>query len=63
MKTTNVELEELIGKLYNEIKNVDDPTTITENLTVGNLKTITEKMWAFIDFCKIEFGEDITDIS
>jgi len=63
MKTENVELEELIGKLYNEIKNVDDSTTITENLTVGNLKTITEKMWTFIDFCKIEFGEEITDIT
>jgi hypothetical protein len=54
------ELEQLVGEIYSQIKDVPDDYRVYHDLKFKELKEVLKRTADFIDYCKFEFGEDIT---
>lgn len=57
----NQDLEKLVQEVYKEIDDINDAQKMTYNLTIGDLKATLERVMGFIDYCKFEFGENVTE--
>ena len=55
------ELEYLAIEIKVKLDSVSNDVAIGNNLTIGDLKEFLQRVSDFIDFCKFEFGEDITE--
>ena len=51
------ELEQAVRDLNDKIENLGED----EVMEVGEIQDVLGRCLAFIDYCKFEFGEDITD--
>ncbi len=59
-KKEELELEEAVGKLANRLKNISDSRILLPGIPTKELKETLERVWNFIDVCKLTFGEDVT---
>ena len=56
-----MELEKHLLSIQKRLQNCDDNKLVTEELTFKELKEVIENSLSFVDFCKFEFGEGITE--
>lgn len=55
-----MELEEHVGKIHQKLKDVSPNMVIVDDITVGEIVNLLINVRSFIDYCKFEFGNDIT---